>query len=246
LTLYSWDKRIRRAEQLADDYPASAEVLRFYAQVARFQQGVYERLKRQPAGATDPAVLEPDFPPLLRLIQRIGPAPLAGRARELERENRSFRELLAIDAPELLFFVRVLLQPLMECAPGCSGSIAEDGAARCPACGEWPQTAVLRGEGDGGKRWLMCSLCSSEWEFRRILCPNCGEENHDRLPVFTSAAFEHVRIEACDRCHTYIKSIDLTKNGLAIPCVDDLASLPLDLWADQAGYAKLQRNILGL
>ena len=55
-----------------------------------------------------------------------------------------------------------------------------------------------------------------------------------------------MRVEACDRCHTYIKSIDLTKNGLAIPCVDELASLALDPWAEEAGYNKLQRNIVGL
>src|SRR5262249_5438353 len=127
LTLYSWDKRIRRAEHLADDYPASAEVLRFYAQVARFQQGVYERLKREAAGATGPEALEPDFPRLLGLIQRIGPAPLAGKAGEFKRENRSFQDLLGINDPEVRFFVRVLLQPMMECAPGCNGSIAEDG-----------------------------------------------------------------------------------------------------------------------
>ena len=39
-------------------------------------------------------------------------------------------------------------------------------------------------------------------------------------------------------------AIDLTKNGLAIPCVDELACVPLDLWAEEAGYEKLQRNLL--
>ena len=40
-----------------------------------------------------------------------------------------------------------------------------------------------------------------------------------------------MRIDACDRCQHSIKTIDLTKDGLAVPCVDDIASVPLDLWA---------------
>jgi formate dehydrogenase maturation protein FdhE len=43
----------------------------------------------------------------------------------------------------------------------------------------------------------------------------------------------------------YLKSIDLTKTGLAVPVVDELATLPLDLWAHEHGYEKLQINLLG-
>jgi len=55
-----------------------------------------------------------------------------------------------------------------------------------------------------------------------------------------------MRVEACDACHTYIKSVDLTKNGLANPPVDELAAIPLDLWAQERGYAKLRPNLLGM
>lgn len=248
MNLFSWDKRIRRAEQLATEYPASAEILRIYGHVARFQQLVYERLKTKSAGDLQPTCLEADFPRLLSVVQRIGPAALAERACELQAEGRSFAEILAIvDAPEdLWFFARVLLQPYMECVVDGNTAVRTGATGRCPACREWPQTAVLRGEGDGGKRWLACSLCSTEWQFRRVLCPCCGEEDQDFLPIYSAAEFEHVRVEACDRCHTYIKSVDLTKNGLAVPCVDELATVPLNLWAEENGYTKLQRNILGL
>jgi formate dehydrogenase maturation protein FdhE len=40
--------------------------------------------------------------------------------------------------------------------------------------------------------------------------------------------------------------VDLTKNGRAEPLVDELASAPLDLWAREHGYAKLQSNLLGM
>jgi hypothetical protein len=48
-----------------------------------------------------------------------------------------------------------------------------------------------------------------------------------------------------DTCHTYLKSIDLTKTGLAVAVVDELATIPLDLWAREHGYEKLQINLLG-
>jgi FdhE protein len=244
---FSWDQRIRRAEQLAAEHAEAAEMLRFYAQVAHFQKGVYERLKAQGASASPPECLEPEFADLLRLIQHIGPPAMAARARELETQRRTFAEITAEDAPEdLVFFARVLLQPYMECLLNGSRAAAQGSASRCPACGERPQAAVLRGEGDGAKRSLLCSLCGNEWEFRRILCPNCGEEDHRRLPVYSAAGFAHVRIEACDRCHTYLKAIDLSKNGLAVPHVDELATVALNLWAEQSGYHALQPNLFGL
>jgi FdhE protein len=105
---------------------------------------------------------------------------------------------------------------------------------------------VLRREGDGAKRSLVCSLCATEWEFRRVLCPNCGEENKDKLPVYIAADFEHVRVEACDTCRTYLKSVDLTKAGRAVPVVDELATVPLNVWAEEHGYTKANPNILGM
>jgi FdhE protein len=116
----------------------------------------------------------------------------------------------------------------------------------CPACGEKPVAAVLRPEGDGGKRFLLCSLCFTEWEYRRLLCPNCGEENKDKLPVYTAEEFPHIRVEACDTCKVYLKAVDLTKNGLAVPEVDELASVVLDVWATDRGYTKLQVNLFGM
>ena len=116
----------------------------------------------------------------------------------------------------------------------------------CPFCGEKPVAAVLRPEGDGGKRFLLCSLCFTEWEFRRLLCPNCGEEDKEKLPIYTAAEMPHVRVEACETCHVYIKAIDLTKNGLAVPVVDELATAALNLWAEEKGYRKVQVNLFGL
>jgi formate dehydrogenase accessory protein FdhE len=116
----------------------------------------------------------------------------------------------------------------------------------CPWCSSKPLAGVLRPEGDGGKRSLICSLCAAEWNFRRIVCPGCGEEDVRKLAVYTANEIAHVRVEACDTCHQYIKTVDLTKDGHAVPAVDELATLPLNLWAADRGYTKIQANLLGI
>jgi hypothetical protein len=116
----------------------------------------------------------------------------------------------------------------------------------CPACGGRPLVGVLRPLGDGGKRSLICSLCATEWEFRRIVCPACGEESVDKLPVFVDEELSYVRVEACDTCRYFIKTIDLTRDGRAVPVVDELAAIPLSLWAAERQYTKLSPNLLGL
>jgi FdhE protein len=93
---------------------------------------------------------------------------------------------------------------------------------------------------------LVCSLCFTEWDYRRVKCPNCGEEQKDNLPVFVSQEIGYVRVEACDVCHTYIKAIDMTKNGRAVSEVDELATLSLNVWAQQNNYQKFGQNLFGL
>jgi FdhE protein len=104
---------------------------------------------------------------------------------------------------------------------------------------------VLRGEGDGAKRGLICSFCALEWAYRRLICANCGEEDKEKLPVYTAAQIDHVRVEACDTCRFYLKSVDLTKDGFAIPVVDEIATVALNLWAEEHDYSKIETNVLG-
>src|SRR5579871_2639466 len=69
--------------------------------------------------------------------------------------------------------------------------------------------------------------------FRRILCAACGEEREEKLPVYVAEQFPHIRVECCDTCKHYLRTVDLTKNGNALPEADDLAAIPLTLWAQE-------------
>jgi formate dehydrogenase maturation protein FdhE len=118
--------------------------------------------------------------------------------------------------------------------------------ATCPYCGSPPLVGVLRPEGEGAKRSLICSFCRTEWDYLRIACPACDERREEKLCVYTSSKFEGVRVEACDTCKAYINTVDLTHSGLAVPEVDELAAIPLTLWADEKGYHKAARSVLCL
>src|SRR5690242_11669343 len=205
------------------------------------------RWERRIARAEELARESPVYPELLNFyieIARFQSNPARSEAKLQDLVRRSTPNPAEGD-PMHAFYARVMAQADAE-ARAHAAKIEPGVQPVCPFCGEKPVAAVLRPEGDGGKRFLLCSLCFTEWEFRRLLCPNCGEEDKDKLPVYTADEFPHIRVEACDTCRVYLKAVDLTKNGLAVPEVDELASVALDLWAAEHGYSKLQTNLFGM
>ena len=81
--------------------------------------------------------------------------------------------------------------------------------------------------------------------FSPNLLPAWGEEDEKKLPVYVAEPFPHIRVEACETCKVYLRTIDLTTNGNTVPVVDDLAAIPLSLWSQEHGYTRLQPNLLG-
>ncbi len=250
----AFDKRIARATKLAESRPEARDFLKYYVKLAQFQEPVFEELSLKEE--TSVRVLIRYFPALLEFVSRSGPDPLIDFAQRHLQSTEAREQLLlkswegggadAFEEPgEGSFFARVLLQPFAESLANRGHMDLQRGESTCPFCNARPVVAVLQGEGDGAKRWLLCSICSTEWPFRRVVCPNCGEREKDKLPIYTADGLDHVRIEACDACKTYIKSVDLTKDGLAVPVVDELATVTLNIWADEHGYTKLESNLLG-
>jgi formate dehydrogenase accessory protein FdhE len=218
-------------------------------------------------------LLLPRFAGFLSTIQQIAPAPLAQTAASLGQagtaawqsviENFWHRDLelaAAVDeadqgpdhdspsaGPADWSLAWIFLQPYAEYLAEHRETAMIDGTpSTCPLCGGKPLVGVLRSEGDGAKKSLICMLCAHEWTFRRIYCPACGEDREPQMGYYSAPEIPHVRVDVCDTCHTYLKSIDLTKSGLAVPIVDELATIPLDLWAREHGYEKLQINLLGI
>jgi len=262
--------RIDRAELLAQRFSFAQQILQFYQHMARFQKEFYEQLpKLWGKQAIAPAagqlrselrvnILLAPFERFLCLMEQQSPSPLAAHSRQLRAEGATaWKNLLdefwkhgmleASDSEPMNELVaRAFLQPYAEFqVSALLPPVLPMTVCRCPRCNSLPAVGVLRPESDGGKRLLQCSFCSQEWEFRRILCAQCAEEQEQKLPVFVAEQFPHVRVECCDTCKHYLRTVDLTKDGNAVPVVDDLAAIPLSLWAQENGYARIQRNLLG-
>ncbi len=257
-----WEARIQRADQLASQSTGAKELLTFYAALLRAQQKIYEDLRRRqnwlPSGRLeqDLKILRTLMTGLLATVEAQGPAALASEAQGLRQAGETELDTLLLDywrAPsDTQFFAKAFLQPwaqwLAETGTKLPEQNAEASANRCPFCAGRPQLAFLRAEpgAEGGNRYLVCATCLTIWPFRRVVCAHCGEERSAKLGWFHAPEFDHVRIEACDTCRHYLKGVDLTRLGLAVPLVDEVAAAALDLWAREQGYTKIELNLVGL
>jgi len=162
-------------------------------------------------------------PPLVRLNrwQARAAAAFAGHGCERARQSRTAAPASNSAAVEKTRLLR------SESHTSCGN--AETSENRCPFCAGRPQLAFLRAEpgAEGGNRHLLCATCLTVWPFRRVVCAHCGEERPAKLGWFHAPEFDHVRIEACDTCRHYLKGVDLTRLGLAVPLVDEIAAVAL-------------------
>jgi len=261
-TAQEFERRAARAELLARPGAAAEGPLAFAAGLYRVQARVADTLESghasQPLSghlAEDVEALLASSSAVLRYVAEEGPEELAQQARERQKDlpstvqarlqvywtgNRSSAED---------YLSRAILRPYVEflrCLNVAPDRVHRRG--QCPFCGGMPWVAARR-EGsamEGARRMLACALCGGEWFFGRILCPSCFEEDPHKLPHFQDDRHPVVRIEACETCHRYVKSIDLSEDARPIPEVDELVSLAMDLWAVEQGYTRIEPGLAGL
>jgi formate dehydrogenase accessory protein FdhE len=255
-------RRAARADALGASCRTAGAPLRFAAELYRAQRELSLAVAASHGRSPLCGCLERDLPafthgfvPLLRLAVEGGPSALVEEARTHvdETASQALSRLQAFwnaeqESAESHYLSRALLRPYVEVLR--SVEIAPDrahGPGQCPFCGAAPWIAARRSEEDaaGGRRFLGCALCGEEWAFARIQCPSCMEEDPTKLPAFQSESRPGVRVEACDTCRRYVKSIDLTMDARALPEVDDLVSLEMDLWAQEQGYDRLEPGLAG-
>jgi FdhE protein len=258
-----WKNQIQRADDLAARANGSKELLVFYAHLLRAQKDIYEFLRRRqdwlPSGEleADLPVLSEALPAFLKVIESYGPAPLAAEAHDLSTTDLQLltERLMSYwdTSSDIQFFEKAFLQPyfrwLGESGARPLGRQTSLSERNCPFCGGKPQVSFLQNKettAESGNRDLICATCLSSWEFRRVVCANCGEERPTKLGYFHSPKFDHVRIEACDTCKHYLKGVDLTRLGFAAPIVDEIDAAPLDLWAREHGFTKIELNLVGV
>ena len=68
---------------------------------------------------------------------------------------------------------------------------------------------------------------------------------HEPIAPAHAPVFPHIRIEACGTCRRYLLGIDVAQDPTAVPVVDELTAVPLDLVARDRGYSKITPNLMG-
>jgi len=111
---------------------------------------------------------------------------------------------------------------------------------RCPVCASPPALSLLRGE--GGMRYSLCSCCGCQWKIDRLSCSVCGSREQGALHYFCGEGEDACRIDLCDTCHHYIKTIDYRSLEESDPSLEDLATLHLDVLAARKGYRRAVPN----
>ena len=122
----------------------------------------------------------------------------------------------------------------------------------CPVCGSYPSIGYLDKRvfdeknaflaGGGGKKHLHCSLCGTEWHFRRGACPSCGQEGSGVMEFLReSGNSKGERIDWCTKCKSYCPVVDLRERD-GTPDMDALAlgMMHMDIVAAQKGLIPLK------
>jgi FdhE protein len=154
----------------------------------------------------------------------------------------------------------------------CAADPSPRGDRRCPRCGGPPQLS-FRGLSDdplvSGRRSLACARCGQSWSYSASTCPSCGETSGSRRTVYAEPhdgpvvgragdqpdatevtqvappTFPHLRVDACATCARYLIDVDMGRDARAVPEVDELAALPLDLHAAEHALSKITPNLMG-
>ncbi|MGI9513935.1 MAG: formate dehydrogenase accessory protein FdhE [Anderseniella sp.] len=149
-----------------------------------------------------------------------------------------------IDARVLSFLVANCARPSIEAARDLYLAGVELETWKkvyCPACGSLPALNVLKGE--PVQRCSICTKCGCEWPGDRLACAICGDRGKDTRSYFHAEDEEAYRIDVCDNCRNFVKTIDLTKTDAPDPVLEDLATLHLDVIAVKKGYSRAVPNV---
>lgn len=255
----AWARRRRRARQLIGRHAFAAQLLGLYQALLDVQERAFLRaLEDRP----EPAALARYVADQVMVGVRdataaAGPPALAAAARERLREGDPV-EFVARwlsgerQPPVEEYLARAATGPVLE-ALGPEGAAASpwpDSNGGCPRCGGLPQVSYFTEAGEAlvsAPRMLSCSRCTASWIHQRMTCPGCGEQATAKLPIFAEGErFPHLRADACETCRRYLITVDLRRDPEAVPIVDELIALPLDLYAQERGFAKLVPNLMAI
>ncbi len=90
--------------------------------------------------------------------------------------------------------------------------------------------------GDDRLRYLVCSLCGSQWHHTRVQCAWC--HTGEGISYHAIEGERVARAEACARCQAYTKLFYAEHDPSLEPFADDVATLALDVLMADDGWAR--------
>jgi hypothetical protein len=184
---------------------------------------------------------EPDgLPGLLNVYIDSGDSGLGEKTLSLEKIN-----------PEVVLFVIFnTLKGLFLSTGNRFSGLATDrwGHGRCPVCGGEPAVAYMAGE--GGKRFLVCHRCETNWRYKRLVCPFCEHESpgESSYLYIEEPRYSTMTGYVCENCRHYIKTwrVEEEELGALHPEVEDLKTPAFDAAMESEGYRRGAPNIFGV
>jgi ribosomal protein L37E len=270
-----WANHRRRAEALSARFPFAAEMLTLYLALTDVWDGQAERIlaERPRPGDLPQWTVDRVLPDVAKATEAAGPVGLVDAVQARLAEGDLVAPLAAWlrgEEPDPVerYLARAALTPalaVLDPGPACADDPSPRGERRCPHCGGMPQVSYRSDAGDGlvtGRRHLVCVRCGRSWAYSASACAGCGEDTGSQRTVYAErsagpvvgrgdreagpATFPHLRVEACTSCQRYLIDVDLGRDPRAVAEVDELAALPLDLYATERGHTKLAPNLMGV
>jgi FdhE protein len=269
-----WLTHRRRAAALSERYPFAAEPLALYLALLEVWDLTHEdrppprqlagwaaeRVLPQVVKATEAAGPEPLGATARQLLT-------AGRLDDALATWLAGGELPPVER----YLARASLWPPLvaldvDAAQACADDPAPRDERHCPRCGGVPQLSFRTDAQDplvSGHRYLACGRCAHTWSYSGSACPSCGQTSGGHRTVYAERrpgpvvgrapdepvddppVFPHLRVDACTACERYLIDVDVGRDPRAVPEVDELAALPLDLYATERGLSKITPNLLG-
>lgn len=242
-------------EEITEQRPYLKDALRLYGKVAEFNRLIGE-MNAAALSAGDVSYPPGSIDPLFESFSSIFDVPMdilaplkeAMKLGQVDLSRLPFNETPAFSLPYhedeltgLLFLISRPFFLLLGNSLNVSAVFWEEG--RCPVCNAVPSLAFIKEE--EGKT-LSCSYCSSRGTWHRIGCPHCQSRDAKKLEIIEVEQEKGFRIDLCNECKSYLKTMDEGLLGEYTPELLDIISLPLDILAQGRGYKRRSPNPIGM
>ena len=244
---------------LIQQKPHLKDPLKLYEKVQAFTESVRDLLlQRKPdqrsleRKAYPPESIDPILKHLSSVFEMpegsLTPLNEAMKLGEIDFTRLPFHEVPAFSLPypeeELTTLLFVLSKPyFLRLHDICDLNISTWEEGRCPVCSAKPSLSSIDKE---RPRQLYCSFCGTHGFSDHAGCPLCMNSETAKMKLLTFDGEEGYRIDTCDACGSYIKTVEAEHLNSMTPDVADLLSLPLDIVVQEKGYVRHSPNPIGL